>query len=105
MMNRTRTPDIADADRDATPDEGAEALKALGNEKRLRIMRLIAQNPGICSCKVLEQFDMSQSTLSHHMQLLCSTGLVECRKDGKWARYTISRDGLDKVIAYLERLA
>ncbi len=103
-MDRTRMPDIPDADGAPPLDDGAEALKALGNEKRLHIMRLIARNPGICSCKVLEHFDMSQSTLSHHMQLLCSTGLVECRKDGKWARYTVSRDGLNKVIAYLGRL-
>lgn len=79
-------------------DRDASAVfKALGDEKRLRIMRQIAENPGICSCKVLEMHDISQSTLSHHMKLLCEAGLVACEKDGKWVHYALDRNGLEKA--------
>lgn len=79
-------------------------FKALGDERRLRIMRQVARQPGICSCKVLEEHDMSQSTLSHHMKLLCDAGLVGCEKDGKWVRYTVSLDGIDRAIDILRGL-
>lgn len=85
-------------------DGEVRALKALGDEKRLRIMRLIAENPGICSCKVLERFSMSQSTLSHHMKLLCSAGLVDCEKDGKWVHYSVNQEGIESLIACLGRI-
>ena len=44
---------------------------------------------------------MSQSTLSHHMKVLCTAGLVVCEKRGKWSHYRLCADG----IVRLERLA
>lgn len=85
-------------------NEEAGVFKALGDEKRLRIMHMIACNPGICSCKILERFDMSQSTLSHHMKLLCTSGLVRCEKDGKWMHYTIDPKGLETAMGGLSSL-
>lgn len=93
-----------DAEVDAFAPDAVGVFKALGDERRLRIMRQIAENPGICSCKVLEEHDMSQSTLSHHMKLLCSTGLVNCEKSGKWVHYTLSRKGIDAAIERLRAL-
>lgn len=83
---------------------GADVFKALGDEKRMRIMRMIARNPGICSCKILEEFEMSQSTFSHHMKLLCEAGLVGCEKDGRWTHYTLYRQGLDSAMETLQSL-
>ena len=77
--------------------DDASIFKALGDEKRLRIMHQIASQPGICSCKVLAEHEMSQSTLSHHMKLLCKAGLVKCEKDGKWVHYTLDPDGLGRA--------
>lgn len=83
---------------------GADAFKALGDEKRMRIMHMIARNPRICSCKILEKFEMSQSTLSHHMKLLCEAGLVSCEREGRWTHYTLRRQGLDDAMKTLESL-
>lgn len=85
---------------------GAEAdiFKALGDDKRLRIMHMIARNPGICSCKILEEFEMSQSTLSHHMKLLCEADLVSCEREGRWTHYTLKHSGLESAAAALAAL-
>ena len=89
---------------DAFVPDAVDVFKALGDERRMRIMHQIADNPGICSCKVLEEHDMSQSTLSHHMKLLCSAGLVNCEKSGKWVHYTLNREGIDSAIESLRAL-
>lgn len=86
----------------AAADRSAEAaiFKALGDEKRLRMLDMVASNPGICACSLLEVFEMSQSTLSHHMSLLKAAGLVGCEKRGKWCHYTLSTEGFDAVTRY-----
>lgn len=83
---------------------GVDAFKALGDERRMQIMRMIAQNPGICSCKILEEFEMSQSTLSHHMKLLCDAGLVSCEREGRWTHYTLRHEGFDSAMEALVSL-
>ncbi|MFR3063393.1 MAG: ArsR/SmtB family transcription factor [Holdemanella porci] len=40
-----------------------------------------------CACVILEELSITQSTLSHHMKLLCDCGLVDSRKDGRWMHY------------------
>ena len=42
--------------------------------------------------KILEQMDITQPTLSHHVKQLCAAGLVSCRKDGRWMRYSANRE-------------
>jgi len=37
-----------------------------------------------CGCKLLERFEITQPTLSHHMKILVGCGLVNDRKEGKW---------------------
>ena len=83
-------------------DRGGEAslFMALGDEKRLRMLDIVAANPGICACTLIKAFDMSQSTLSHHMSLLRQAGLVMCEKRGRGSHYTLSDDGFRKAIAY-----
>lgn len=76
-------------------------FKALGDEKRLIMLDTVAENPGICACKLLEQFEMSQSTLSHHMSLLKAAGLVTCEKHGKWCHYSLSREGFESASRYI----
>lgn len=76
----------------------AAIFKALGDERRLKIVRQIAKTPGICSCEILGVYEMSQSTLSHHMKLLCEAGLVRCEKDGKWVHYALEENGIKRAV-------
>ena len=48
--------------------------KALGDSNRLRIVRALLEGE-MCACRLLEQFSITQPTLSHHMNVLCDCGL------------------------------
>lgn len=86
-----------------TPSELA-VLRALADERRLAILDAVAKRPGICACELLERFEMSQSTLSHHMKALCEAGLVSCSKQGKWSHYALCATGFETSRAYAERM-
>ena len=53
-------------------------FKALGDENRIRILKLLCSGEK-CACTLLEALEISQPTLSHHMKILCDTGLVNSR--------------------------
>ncbi len=70
----------------------ARTFKALGDENRIHILRLLRSGEK-CACELLEATAISQPTLSHHMKILVDAGLVTGRKEGKWMHYTINCDG------------
>ena len=70
----------------------ATIFKALCDENRIRILKLL-QSGEKCACKLLEEINVTQPTLSHHMKILCDSGIVVGRKDGKWMHYSISEEG------------
>ena len=82
--------------------ESARIFKALADENRLRILELLRSGEK-CACKLLEDLQISQSTLSHHMKLLCDAGIVQGRKEGKWVHYSIDAAGAERVQQILAR--
>jgi ArsR family transcriptional regulator len=80
--------------------EDVRKIKALADENRLAIM-LALQHGEKCGCDLLEELNITQQTLSHHMKLLADSGLVDYYKEGKWMHYSISADG---VKAYREMI-
>ena len=73
--------------------EDVRKVKALADENRLAIM-LALQHGEKCGCVLLEELNITQPTLSHHMKILCDSGLVACRKEGKWMHYSLSPEGI-----------
>ncbi len=73
-------------------EKNARVFKAFCDENRLMILELL-QTGEKCACKLLEDLKIGQSTLSHHMKILCESGVVNARKDGKWTHYSISEEG------------
>ena len=63
-------------------------FKAFCDENRIRIIKLLRSGEK-CACKLLEEINVTQPTLSHHMKILCECGLVETRKEGKWSYYSL----------------
>ena len=59
----------------------ANVFKAFDDEKRLCILEML-QSGEKCACVILENMQISQSTLSHHMKILCESGIVNGRKEG-----------------------
>ena len=81
----------------------AGLFKALGDENRLDILGMLGTEEK-CACVLLEDLHISQPTLSHHMKILSDAGLVECRREGKWAYYRLSDAGLTAARLYLSAL-
>ena len=75
-------------------------FKALCDENRVRILALLKGGEK-CACKLLEALDIVQPTLSHHMKILCDSGLVVSRKEGKWMHYSLSREGFARAVSCL----
>lgn len=83
--------------------KAAVMFKALGDENRLLILQQLRQGEK-CACRLLDDLAISQPTLSHHMKLLCDTGLVTARREGKWMHYSLSTEGILQLQRYLESM-
>ena len=92
-------------------NENSLLFKALGDPTRLEIVDMISCGE-LCGCKILERFNITQPSLSHHMKILCDCGLVKGRKEGKWMYYSLDekavqnfKDILAKITACEESCA
>lgn len=81
----------------------ARVFKAFCDANRLTILGLL-QNGEKCACKLLEELNIGQSTLSHHMKILCDSGVVVGHKEGKWTHYSISPGGTDYAKKLLDEI-
>lgn len=81
--------------------DSTQLFKALGDENRLRILELVARQEDICACTLLEELDVTQPTLSHHMKLLRECGLVHARKSGRWMHYTLNPHRFEDARTFL----
>lgn len=80
--------------------ENSKIFKALGDDNRLYILHLL-QTGEVCACKLLDKMQVGQSTLSHHMKILCDSGLVISRKDGKWVHYSLNKKLFSRLAAQM----
>ena len=94
-------------ERDDTVDIDAKTtaviFKAFGDENRIKILQLLKGGEK-CACMLLEEMNITQPTLSHHMKILCDSGIVTGRKEGKWMHYSISEAGIERAQEYLVSL-
>ena len=83
-------------------DTGRAAVifKAFCDENRGKILQMLKSGEK-CACKLLEEMNITQPTLSHHMKILCDSGIVAGRRDGKWMYYSISGAGVAVAQQYL----
>lgn len=81
----------------------AAMMKALGDESRVKIFDMLSKGE-LCACKVLEDFNITQPTLSYHMKILCDSGLVNGRRDGIWMKYTINEEAFDRLKEYFNNM-
>ena len=77
--------------------------KALGDANRLEIVKMLSDGEK-CGCKLLERFEITQPTLSHHMKILVECGLVNARKEGKWQHYSLNCETLTQFKEFIEGL-
>ncbi|MDD4839852.1 MAG: metalloregulator ArsR/SmtB family transcription factor [Clostridia bacterium] len=70
-----------------THSDYALCFKALSDETRLKIVEML-KGGTMCACRILEQFEITQPTLSYHMKMLVDSGLVAVEKIGIWNHYS-----------------
>ena len=72
----------------------AKVLKAISDPKRLRIVDMLSCGE-LCACKILEEFHITQPTLSHDMKVLIEAKIVDDRREGKNIYYSLNKEQLD----------
>jgi ArsR family transcriptional regulator len=85
------------SEREAT--DLADALKALADPVRLRLVSIVATSPTgeVCACDLPDAVDRSQPTVSHHLSLLVDAGVLEREQRGKWAWFRLRPQRLDEL--------
>jgi ArsR family transcriptional regulator, arsenate/arsenite/antimonite-responsive transcriptional repressor len=82
----------------ATRARWVALFRALDDPTRLEIFRLIAaQSAPICVCDIVDRFDVSQPTISHHLKVLRDAGLVTVSRRGVWAYYAADPAGSEAL--------
>ena len=84
-------------------EANSKVFKAFCDENRLMILEIL-QSGEKCACHLLKKINISQSTLSHHMKILCESGIVKSRQDGKWTHYKLSKSGSEYAIKRLREI-
>ncbi len=83
--------------------EKAQLFKALSDSNRVMILEMLKDGE-MCACHLLERFQITQPTLSHHMRLLCECDLVIARREGKWMHYSLNTKTLEALSEYFKEM-
>ncbi len=81
----------------------SEKFKALGDPIRLEIVRLLVGKE-LCVCDILDAFQVSQPTISHHLKVLKYAGIVEDSRDGRWIYYRLNAAALAEMMLVISEL-
>lgn len=81
----------------------AKVFKALGDPKRVQIVDMLSCGER-CACDLLEHFDFTQPTLSHHMKVLMNAGIVQARKTGTWHNYSLNEENMKVLSGIVDSL-
>ena len=87
----------------AKADEYVKVFKAFSDYNRVRVLELLQEGEK-CACTLLADLNISQSTLSHHMKILCNSGIVKSRPVGKWSYYAINDSGCAYAQMLIDKL-
>ncbi|MGH8775010.1 MAG: ArsR/SmtB family transcription factor [Jiangellaceae bacterium] len=79
--------------------ELAAVLKAVSDPVRLRLLSMIGAHAGgeACVCDLLDAFDLTPPTISHHLKVLREAGLIDCERRGTWVYYWAYPDAIARL--------
>lgn len=86
-------------------DTMASRLKALSDPTRLRLFSLVASTSQVCACDLTEPLGVSQPTVSHHLKVLTTAGLLEREQRGKWVYFSASSQAMAELSTFLDPTA
>ncbi len=84
-------------------EKRAKIFKAFCDANRINLLSLL-QNGEKCACELLEEINIGQPTLSHHMKILCDAKIVISQKIGKMTFYRLNKEGIDMAKSILEEI-
>jgi ArsR family transcriptional regulator len=79
--------------------ELAGQLKALSDPVRLRLLSVVASHTGgeACVCDLSVGIELSQPTISHHLKVLRTAGLLDSERRGSWVYYRVVPEALQQL--------
>lgn len=80
--------------------EYALIFKAMSDETRLKILQMLVKEE-LCACHILEEFNITQPTLSYHMKILVDCNLIYGEKDGNWIRYRLNQYRIKDITVFI----
>lgn len=83
--------------------ELVELLKAIGDEHRLGILKMLSDGE-MCACEIHEPLCLPQNLSSHHLKALRETGLVNTRKEGRRIIYSLNAERFRAVSEMLNEI-
>ncbi len=77
----------------------AVKLKALSDPVRLRLLSVVASHEGgeACVCDLSAGIELTQPTISHHLKVLRTAGLLDSERRASWVYYRVNRDALQQL--------
>lgn len=76
-------------------------FKVLSDEKRAKIVYILSEEQELCVCDVANVIGVSVATASHHLRTLKNSGIVDYRKEGKLAFYSLTNEETKSLILYM----
>lgn len=73
-------------------DSLTAVFNALSDRNRFRVFVALLSHEELCACQIVELLRVAGATVSRHMGILISSGLVASRKDGRWVHYRLRRE-------------
>ncbi|GGL46933.1 ArsR/SmtB family transcription factor [Planomonospora parontospora] len=85
----------------------AVLLKSVADPVRLRLLSMIGSHAGgeACVCDLTDAFDLTAPTISHHLKVLRTAGLIDCERRGTWVYYRIVPEAVNRLGALFAPLA
>jgi ArsR family transcriptional regulator len=72
-------------------------FKSLSDDNRIKILEIIKKEKKINACNLLKEFNITQPTLSYHMNILVESGLVKSKREKNCSIYEINENTINKL--------
>ena len=79
-------------------------LKLIAEENRLKILCILNKEKEVCVCSILEELNLPQNLVSHHLKVLKDFDLISSRKEGRRIHYSINRKEINKYNKLLDKI-
>jgi ArsR family transcriptional regulator len=79
-------------------------MKALSDETRIRMVKLLQHKNGLCVCEIMQALDITQTRASRNLGILRAAGLLTARKTGLWVEYSFDEREMDRQASAVLKL-